>query len=67
MKLKIVLKRGVDGYIIASVPALRGCWTQGRTKEEALRNIREAITLYLSPDAREVSPGRGRDIVELAI
>ena len=67
MKLKIVLQRGVDGYIVASVPALKGCWSQGRTRREALRNIREAIRLYLSPDSDELRSGKDRDIVSLSI
>ena len=44
MKLKIVLEKGEDGYIVASVPSLPGCHSQGKTKQEALKNIREAIS-----------------------
>ena len=50
MNVKVVLERGEDGYYVAHCPALRSCWSQGRTREEALRNIREAIELYLEPD-----------------
>ena len=66
MKLKIVLRRGRDGYIVVAVPALKGCWSQGRTRREALRNIREAIRLYLSPDPEEIRPSKGKDIVSLS-
>ncbi len=31
-------------------PSLRSCWSQGKTKEEALKNIQEAIELYLEPE-----------------
>jgi predicted RNase H-like HicB family nuclease len=48
MDFVVVLEEGEGGAIIADVPQLPGCHTQGRTKEEAMRNIREAITLYLS-------------------
>ncbi|MCZ6547394.1 MAG: type II toxin-antitoxin system HicB family antitoxin, partial [Deltaproteobacteria bacterium] len=34
---------GEDGYIVAECPALPGCVSQGKTKKEALKNIREAI------------------------
>jgi len=44
----VVLEQGEDGWIIASVPALPGCHSQGRTREEALRNIQEAIEGYLA-------------------
>ena len=52
MKVKVVLERGVDGYIVARCPSLRSCWSQGKTREEALLNIREAIELYLEPDPK---------------
>ena len=51
MKLKIILEQGMDGYIIAYCPALKGCVTQGRTEEEAANNLKEAIELYLEADA----------------
>jgi predicted RNase H-like HicB family nuclease len=47
MNIKIVIETGDDGYFVAHVPALKGCWSQGKTREEALENIREAIDLYL--------------------
>ena len=66
MNLKVVIETGDDGYFVARVPSLKGCWSQGKTREEALVNIREAIELYLEPD--EVSiPMTGREVVELAI
>ncbi len=48
LKLAVVLERDEDGYIVASCPALPGCHSQGRTKEEALTNIEEAIRGYLA-------------------
>ncbi len=47
MKLKIYLSDGEDGYIVAECPALPGCVSQGRNREEALANIREAIEGWL--------------------
>jgi len=47
MKFFVTLFRGEDGYIIAECPSLPGCMTQGKTKEEALVNIKEAIELSL--------------------
>lgn len=46
MKFKVILEPQEKGYTIY-VPALRGCISQGETKKEALRNIKEAIELYL--------------------
>jgi predicted RNase H-like HicB family nuclease len=39
----VTLMPGDDGYIVAECPSLPGCVSQGRTKEEALENIKEAI------------------------
>lgn len=47
MKYKIALQRTDEGYSV-SVPRLPGCWSQGATETEALANIREAISEYLS-------------------
>ena len=44
---QIVLYRGEDGYYVAEVPSLPGCISQGKTKEEALTNIQEAIEAYI--------------------
>ena len=50
MNLKVVIEKGEDGYYVASVPALKGCWSQGKTCNEGLKNVREAVELYLEPD-----------------
>lgn len=67
MELKVVLEPGEDGFIVAHCPSLRSCWSQGRTRDEALRNIREAIELYLEPDPEELQESETREIVELAL
>jgi len=50
MKIKVIVEQGEDGYFVAHCPSLKSCWTQGKTEEEALKNIQEAIELYLEPD-----------------
>ena len=45
-----VLEPGMDGYIVAHCSSLKGCVSQGRTEEDALCNIKEAIELYLETD-----------------
>jgi len=52
MKRKIVLEKGLDGYIIAYCPSCKGCVTQGKTEEEAIANLKEAVELRLEPDPR---------------
>lgn len=45
--LSVVYSQGDDGYIIAECPQLPGCMSQGRNREEASRNIRDAIQSVL--------------------
>jgi len=47
MKYTVILKREADGGFVASVPVLPGCVSQGDDRAEALRNILEAIELYV--------------------
>ena len=47
MKFRVLIDQDEDGMFIAEVPSLPGCVTQGQTRQEALVNAREAITLYL--------------------
>jgi predicted RNase H-like HicB family nuclease len=44
---KVLLYPGEDGYFVVEVPSLPGCISQGKTREEALANIEEAIALYI--------------------
>jgi predicted RNase H-like HicB family nuclease len=47
MVFHVTLTTENDGWIVAECPALPGCVSQGRDNEEALANIREAITAWL--------------------
>lgn len=53
MELPVILKPGEDGFIVAECPVIPGCISQGRTRREALRNVREAIELCLEVRNRE--------------
>jgi predicted RNase H-like HicB family nuclease len=44
---QVVIYPGEDGYWVVECPSLPGCISQGRTREEAVANIREAIEGYL--------------------
>ena len=50
-KYTVVVERDEDGMYIASAPAIQGCYTQGETYKEAMKNIRDAIKLHI--DARK--------------
>jgi predicted RNase H-like HicB family nuclease len=68
MRFTVVLEQEPDEGFVVSVPALPGCFSQGGTREDALRNIREAIELYLE-DCREsgdpIPSESGREFVEI--
>jgi len=68
MKLKVVLERAEEGGYVVYVPSLPGCVSQGETREEALRNIKEAIELYLA-DIKEPEPlpRAGVEIAEISV
>jgi predicted RNase H-like HicB family nuclease len=64
VNIKVIIEAGEDGYFVAHVPALKSCWSQGKTREEALQNIREAIDLYLQPEPEDI---KDREVVDLAV
>jgi len=45
---EVILYRGEDGYWVVECPSLPGCVSQGKTREKAISNIREAITGYIA-------------------
>ncbi|NOS99372.1 MAG: type II toxin-antitoxin system HicB family antitoxin [Phycisphaerales bacterium] len=58
MKWRVILEQDVEtGDWAAWCPELPGCTSAGVTEAEALTNIREAIELYLQPDAINLDPG----------
>ncbi len=66
MRLRVVFEPSDEGGYTVHVPALPGCVSEGDTLEEARRNIREAIALYLEP-AEESAPPEGAVVEEVAI
>jgi len=47
IQLPVILSEGEDGYIVASIPVIPGCVSQGKTYDEAMANIKEAAELCL--------------------
>jgi predicted RNase H-like HicB family nuclease len=70
MNYTVILFREDDGGFSAVVPALPGCVSQGDSRPETMRNIREAIELYLEElrAAGEAIPSEvAREIVEISV
>ncbi len=51
MRYQVVLYPGEDGWTVAECPSLPGCISQGRTRADALANIKEAMELWLEVEA----------------
>jgi len=66
MKIKVMIEKGEDGYFVARCPSLKSCWSQGKTEEEALKNIQEAIELYLESD-EEIVENEVHKVYEVVI
>ena len=66
MKLHVLIEQDEAGYFVAEVPALPGCLSQGKTREEALVNVKEAVEGWFEvmEGKRGVDPSR---LVELAV
>ena len=47
MKYTVIIEEGRESGYVAYAPALKGCVSQGETKEEALKNIKEAMEAYV--------------------
>jgi len=50
LQFKILIEQDEDGWYVASVPELPGCYTQGKTVEQVRKRIREAIQLVLESE-----------------
>ena len=56
MKFLVTLDRDEDGIWVVECPSIPGCVSQGKSKDEALAYIREAITLCLEVRAEQGLP-----------
>ena len=68
MRYTVILEQEPDGGYVATIPALPGCVTQGDTRDEVMKNIREAANLYIEDCIASGDPvpaEAGREYVEL--
>ncbi|KAF5426067.1 MAG: putative nuclease of the RNAse H fold, HicB family [Candidatus Methanomarinus sp.] len=63
---KVVLELAQEGGYVIYVPSLPGCISEGDSKEEALKNIKEAIELYLEPTENPVL-ANSAEVAEVAV
>lgn len=70
MKYTVVLEKGRESGFVAHVPTLRGCISQGESREETISNIKEAIETYIEvliEDGLPVPTEEGRETVEVQV
>lgn len=67
LDLTIVYEDGDDGWVIASIPEVRGVHSQGRTREDARANVIDALRLMLSPEPGNAGDLRERERLQLTI
>lgn len=67
LDLTIVYEPGEDGWIVASIPEVKGVHSQGRTREEARVNVIDALRLMLSPLPLADDDHREREALHLTI
>ena len=70
MRYTVIIETGRESGYVAICPALPGCVSQGRTRRETLRNIRQAIEAYIETlleDGLPVPIERGRETVEVEV
>lgn len=46
----IIIEKDADGWFVASVPSIKGCHTQGKTIDQAIERVKEAILLCLETE-----------------
>ena len=50
----VIIEKDEDDYYVGYVPSIRGCHTQGRTIDELMKNIKEAIELCLEVEGKKI-------------
>jgi len=69
LRFSVVIERDEDGYYVASVPELPGCYTQARTLDKLMERVKEAVELYLEVEG-PVAEGRelvGIQFIEVVV
>jgi predicted RNase H-like HicB family nuclease len=70
MKYTVIIEQGNESGYVAYAPALKGCVSQGQTKAEAMRNIKEAMEAYIEAlleDGLPIPTEVGKHMVELEV
>lgn len=69
LNFTVVIEKDEDDYYVGYVPSIKGCHTQGRTLDELMKNVKEAIELCLEVEKNNIQPEKfiGVQTVEVSI
>lgn len=70
MRYRVLIEPDEDGVFVAEVPSLPGCISQGKTRDEAIANIKEAIAAYLESlqkHGEPIPPSVSEEVVEITL
>ena len=71
MKYRVIIEQDENGVFVAEVPSLPGCISQGKTRAEVLKNIKEAMELYIesleSSHNEPIPPAIDEEIIEVSV
>jgi len=56
MEFNVIIEKDEDGWYVARVPEIQGCHTQGKTIEQVIERIREAIEVCIEADGLKIKP-----------
>ncbi|MBI2045441.1 type II toxin-antitoxin system HicB family antitoxin [Candidatus Pacearchaeota archaeon] len=56
VEFNVILEKDEEGFYVASVPEIQGCYTQGKTIPQVLERIKEAIEVCLEADGENIKP-----------
>ena len=70
MKYTVIIEKGRESGYVAYAPALKGCVSQGATRQEAIDNVKEAMEVYVEALLEDYLPlptEEGRDTIDLEV
>ena len=67
LNFTVLIEQDEDGIYVAKVPDISGCYTQGKTVEQAMERIREAIEVCIEADTEEIIPMKFIGIQQLEV
>ena len=56
VEFNVIIEKDEDGWYVANVPEIPGCYTQGKTIQQVLERIKEAISVCIEADGEDIKP-----------